>query len=401
MTMPGPIRCPADPLTSGPIPPSLSPPFTWRATYSWTINLAHLPTHVPQILFASELSLYLSVGTQPELYVDTSRNEKLRINVDITFPRMPCAWMSIDVMDISGEQRVDIHSHDIYKNRLDLNGQPIDLGGAEKHDPEEEIDHDAVGEAKKVIKEGLDPDRCESCYGAESGAQKCCNTCDDVQEAYRKKGWAFTSGKGIIQCEREGWVDKLQSQQNEGCQVFGFLEVNKVSGNFHIAPGKSFQQHNIHVHDLQAFGRASFNLSHTVNSISFGVEYPGMVNPLDGHTEQMDKETARMFQYFIKVVPTRYEKISGQVTSSNQFSVTMHKRDINHAAGESGLPGAFFMYEISPLLVQIKETQPSFLHFLTGVCAIVGGIFTVAGLIDSFIYKGMRSLKVKQDLGKL
>ena len=24
----------------------------------------------------------------------------------------------------------------------------------------------------------------------------------------------------------------------EGCNLFGFLEVNKVAGNFHIAPGK-------------------------------------------------------------------------------------------------------------------------------------------------------------------
>jgi len=27
----------------------------------------------------------------------------------------------------------------------------------------------------------------------------------------------------------------------EGCNLFGFLEVNKVAGNFHIAPGKAFE----------------------------------------------------------------------------------------------------------------------------------------------------------------
>lgn len=27
--------------------------------------------------------------------------------------------------------------------------------------------------------------------------------------------------------------------------------MNKVAGNFHFAPGKSFQQHNVHIHDLQ------------------------------------------------------------------------------------------------------------------------------------------------------
>ena len=28
---------------------------------------------------------------------------------------------------------------------------------------------------------------CESCYGAESDAHKCCPTCDDVKSAYRVK----------------------------------------------------------------------------------------------------------------------------------------------------------------------------------------------------------------------
>lgn len=44
--------------------------------------------------------------------------------------------------------------------------------------------------------------------------------------------------------------------------MYGFLEVNKVAGNFHIAPGKSFQQSGVHVHDLLAFQKDSFNVRH-------------------------------------------------------------------------------------------------------------------------------------------
>lgn len=42
----------------------------------------------------------------------------------------------------------------------------------------------------------------------------------------------------------------MKAQQNEGCEVYGYLEVNKVAGNFHFAPGKSFQQQ--HVHGMQS-----------------------------------------------------------------------------------------------------------------------------------------------------
>lgn len=59
---------------------------------------------------------------------------------------------------------------------------------------------------------------------------------------------------------------------------YGFLEVNKVAGNFHFAPGKSFQQY-VHVHDLQSFGLDNINMTHYIRHLSFGEDYPGIVNP--------------------------------------------------------------------------------------------------------------------------
>lgn len=41
----------------------------------------------------------------------------------------------------------------------------------------------------------------------------------------------------------DSWLPlALQEQTGEGCHLYGKLLVNKVAGNFHIAPGKSFQQ---------------------------------------------------------------------------------------------------------------------------------------------------------------
>lgn len=89
-----------------------------------------------------------------------------------------------------------------------------------------------------------------------------------------------------------------------------------------------------------------------------------------------------------------------QVVNTNQFSVTKHKRVVRQVTGEHGLPGVFVLYEFSPMVVQYTENRRSFMHFLTGLCAIVGGIFTVAGLIDSMIYHSSRALQKKIDLGK-
>lgn len=72
------------------------------------------------------------------------------------------------------------------------------------------------------------------------------------------------------------------------------------------------------------------------------------------------------------------------------------------SAGPSrSLPGVFFFYDLSPIKVQIREVRPSFLHFVTSVCAIVGGVFTVAGLLDAGVYQGGKIIKKKMQLGKL
>ena len=36
-------------------------------------------------------------------------------------------------------------------------------------------------------------------------------------------------------------------------------------------------------------------------------------------------------------------------------------------------------------MVNISETRKSLLHFLTQLCAILGGVFTVAGMVDRLV----------------
>lgn len=68
----------------------------------------------------------------------------------------------------------------------------------------------------------------------------------NFSEIHEEQNILTTLGQYFLQCTREGWKDKLETQRNEGCLVTGHLEVNKVAGNFHFAPGKSFQQHHVH-----------------------------------------------------------------------------------------------------------------------------------------------------------
>ena len=86
-------------------------------------------------------------------------------------------------------------------------------------------------------------------------------------------------------------------------------------------------------------------------------------------------------------------RAAGTTIATNQFSVTTHRRLIYPSRGESGLPGLFVMFELAPILVSLSEVQRSFAHFLTSVCAIVGGIFTVAGMVAAVLHRMQKAGK--------
>ncbi|XWS54489.1 hypothetical protein CRYUN_Cryun10bG0094000 [Craigia yunnanensis] len=339
-------------------------------------------------LFFSEFRLYLHTVSETRLLVDTSRGETLRINFDVTFPAIPCTLLSIDAMDISGEQhldikRIDAHG-DVIESRQDGIGAPKIEKPLQRHGGR--LEHNET--------------YCGLCFGAEQSDDDCCNSCEEVHEAYRQKGWAMTNVdlltrflcKFFSQCKREGFIQRVKDEDGEGCNIHGSLEVNRVAGIFHFAPGKSFHHSNIFLDDLLAFQKGSYNISHRINRLAFGEYFPVVVNPLDG--AQWIHETSNgMYQYFVKVVPTIYSDFRGRTVHSNQ-----HFKNLEFIHPNSH-PGVFCFYDFSPIKVTFKEEHVSFLHFITNICAVIGGIFTVAGIIDSFVYHGQRKIK-KMEIGK-
>ncbi|KAF9992226.1 Endoplasmic reticulum-Golgi intermediate compartment protein 3 [Entomortierella chlamydospora] len=346
------------------------------------------------ILFIGELSNYQSIHIESSLVVDSGLNEKMSINFNITFPRVPCDVLTLDVMDVAGAHQPDV-LHSIYKIQLARDGTEI------KRERTQEL-----GDSGPDLKT-FDENYCGSCYGADKPPGGCCNTCDHVREAYERSNWSFNHAENIEQCVREGYLEKLKEQADQGCRLWGELTINKVAGNIHVAPGRSFQRGATHVHDIQQYLSQGLNFSHHIAHLSFGEKTPMTHNPLDDRIVTMKEDGLYMFQYHLKVVGTRYHFLDRIPISTNQYSVTQFNRDLHYknALGQiqapNGLPGVFFNFDISPMLVIQKEERKSFVSFLTGVCAIVGGIFTVAGLLDGAIWRAERTLKRKMEIGKV
>ncbi|KAI8062615.1 endoplasmic reticulum vesicle transporter-domain-containing protein [Gongronella butleri] len=373
-----------------------------------------------------ELWAYLFPIFQSEVVVDGGKMEKLPIHFDITFPHIPCHQLSLDIMDESGEH-INHFSHDVFKSRLDANGKEID-----KQKQTQLRNSMAADEAEFREKTATE---CGSCYGA--GAEgECCNTCDQVRQLYSTKGWNFEAAT-IEQCVREGLLEALDNQSKEGCRMFGHLEVNKLRGNFHFSPGQSFTHGSQHMHDVRTYLGNKYDFKHTINHLQFGdqqallhkhkrTQAMALINPLDG-TDHGSNDAGMMYQFYLKIVPTQFDFLGGKMIRTFQYSASRQERFLDPMQGISGVPGnfchhgggrrgrggardentltyshkpartrarssclgVFFHLDFSPMRVIYREDRPMLASVLVSICAIVGGIFTVASVIDGALYRAM------------
>ncbi|CCG81010.1 Uncharacterized protein C24B11.08c [Taphrina deformans PYCC 5710] len=337
-------------------------------------------------LLVSEWNSYRKIVVAPELMVDTSRQERMSININMTFASIPCSMLSLDLMDTAGEQQHNIE-HDVAKTRLTPEGQMIDSTKLALGSNREKPLHDAS--------------YCGPCYGAKPDSE-CCNTCESVRDAYAAKGWSIDDLDALSQCKEEHYKEKLVEQSHEGCNIAGSLHVNKVIGNFHLAPGRSIQtqEGTVHVHDIQQFlmDPAKHSFAHQIHHLSFGPPFAGLQhsNPLDG-VEKVPPVAAYNYVYFLKCVATSSYKLhQTEPLETMTYSVTAHERPTNggvdkdnpnHVNMRGGIPGVFFSYDISPLKLIEREERGRFSSFLVGAMSSIGGVIAVASFFDRAAYE--------------
>lgn len=201
----------------------------------------------------------------------------------------------------------------------------------------------------------------------------------------------------------EGIVGKshhVDGFQNEvvgkvaGCRMTGSVEILRVPSEFH------FQ---VKAQDKSLVASLT-NVSHEVHQMVFadsGIdewtklvrrlpnEISQNLNPLAGQ-KFIAKRNNESPQHFFQVVSTNYyDKLVYQVTAQS------HLKEEDHHA----IPKAKFSYTISPMTVDISYARKPFYQFLTSVCALLGGAYTIIRVLygaTDFVAK-----KYKAQVGKL
>ncbi|KAL5151707.1 Protein disulfide-isomerase 5-4 [Glycine soja] len=405
-------------------------------------------------LFGMELNSYLSVTTSTQVIVDKSSDgDYLRIDFNISFPALSCEFAAVDVSDVLGTNRLNL-TKTVRKFSIDSNLRPT---GAEFHSEpaansikhDNEVNEESV-EGSVVLKT-QNFDKYAHQYDPEMDGRIIlgrvdCTEDGDLCRSHHIQGYPsiriFRKGSDVrsnhghhdhesyygdrdtdsLVKTMENLVASLPSESQKlpledksdvaknterpapstgGCRIDGYVRVKKVPGNL-IFSARS---------NAHSFDASQMNMSHVINHLSFGRKVSPRVMsdvkrliPYVGSSH--DRLNGRSFinthdlganvtmEHYLQIVKTEV------ITRKDYKLVEEYEYTAHSSVAQSlHIPVAKFHLELSPMQVLITENQKSFSHFITNVCAIVGGIFTVAGIMDAILHNTIRLMK-KVELGK-
>ena len=220
------------------------------------------------------------------------------------------------------------------------------------------------------------------------GARERLNDDDAKAAAKRWKDHALSKKRQLF----HNWKD----EEHPGCQLAGHLLLDRTPGNFHIlARSKS--------HDLAPH---MTNVSHMVNSMTIGdpmakiriddgrvtvpKEVEAKIAPMDGNV-YVTQNLHEAYHHYLKVVSTQIDGLRVglrdlrvyQILPQSQLSI--YRNDM--------VPEAKFAYDLSPIAVSYRKEKRKWYDYCTSIMAIIGGVFTIVGMIESSIHSTVNAAR--------
>lgn len=105
-----------------------------------------------------------------------------------------------------------------------------------------------------------------------------------------------------------------------------------------------------------------------------------MMHMVDDHTYSKDKDRLDYF-YFMKLVPHVFvDQIQGSEFNSYSYSLNHNSKQ-----SQNGLGLISMIYDFTPVNMKITKERRDLPHFIVSLCAIVGGVFVIFGLVNRFL----------------
>jgi thiol-disulfide isomerase/thioredoxin len=175
---------------------------------------------------------------------------------------------------------------------------------------------------------------------------------------------------------------------HEGCLLAGSVSVNRVPGKLSIVARSA----------SHSFDEPNLDMSHIVHALCFGTidDVIKCGNNVTRHVAIGQNVTIEHYLKVVGVDSPSIEMGGGRLPHRTyRYSFSSNQYEAQREA-----PMAVFTYDVSPLVIRETVVRVPLYQFITSLCAIIGGIVTLLGGLQTWIYLTMTSFERKRRLGK-
>lgn len=175
-------------------------------------------------------------------------------------------------------------------------------------------------------------------------------------------------------------------ENEEGCRLKGYILVARVPGNFHI----SFHVAHDLVAKLPRYLLPRLKFTHVINHLSFGAENLSTLIESEFGAQEIvnydgiktkDFDGVTRHEYFLKVIPVQFVN----ECNNNRISAFTYSLNLNSVQFHSLFGAIYFRYSFEDLTMRYTKVDKHIGTLLVSLCAILGGFFTVLGIVNKLI----------------
>ena len=277
------------------------------------------------------------------IYQDPYQDAKIKVQLQINFPKMPCHLLSLDQEDQMGNHKLNI----------------IDTIGKSKG---------TLFAINNIIS-----------YPSHS--------------FYASQNTKYGNNLKEEDINLQSTIEAIKKK--ETCTIYGHVPINKVPGDIHI----SFHDYSDTFYSIKEDHPELYKtlaLSHRINGLFFGeegfdtevferfdLEPTGFSSIHNGGGYLSDQEM-KNYDYYLKLIPyLLVDEMRGQEHLLYQYSVTQKSKVIPQDSDE--MPILVLNYDMTPLTMRVTRSSRSWTHSLTHIFAIVGGVFVIFNLLNKIL----------------
>lgn len=316
----------------------------------------------------------------PDDYTDTEFDEAQKVELPVTIAKVDC----VNNREVCNQQE-DIRAYPTL--RLFVDGERFEGGDYKGHRTVLEM-----VEWLYFVEEKFKSD--ESMRNLHLAHQAARERLAEGDTSDEEKKWHDK----VVRNKKRLHHDWVQAE-HPGCQLAGHLLLDRAPGNFHVQARSQNQDIAAHM----------TNLSHMVNELFVGdptakhwietgrsqvpEDIKPKINPLQGNiypTEDLHES----YHHYLKLITTKVDgmKVGSrdlrtyQILANSQLAY--YRNDVT--------PEAKFAYDLSPIAVSYRFQTRRWYDYCTSIMAIVGGVFTVVGMMEASIHATVATVRRKR-----